>query len=459
MASPSITALSNAGDPMPKRKMKFGITNYILPIFVQDSTSTTGGGLAGLSNSTSGLTCKYKKDTAATWTTVTLVAGTVGTYVSSGFVDAASGIAGMYELCVPNAAYTISSTRSVTIILYGATNMVPLILEIELDQVDYQSNTDFLASVPTVVNPVAIADNAISSTTFLAGAITPAAFSAPAPCNLTQIDGLTTAGNNAVFNLKQLNIINATGDALVASSNAGNGILASGGGTGHGLKAQGGATSGNAVNATAAAGTAILASSTGGSGSGIAATGNGNASGLSCTGGATGHGFSATGNSAAAGISCTGGAAAGPGLYCNSGGGAGSGILATGTGTGAGIVAQISGAGGSGHGIRATGGVGTAGTAAGYGIYASGGAAHASSGGIAGVGLQVTGGAGAASTNGPAVGALFQGGGNITVPAPAHGLSLVPSSTGSGLSGTLAASTLASFFSVNSGTTYAASVA
>src|SRR5262245_39589882 len=152
MAGPTVTVLNAMGETMPKRKMKWGITNYILPIFVQDSTSTSGAGLGGLLFSTSGLVCKYEKETLATWTTVTLVAGTVGTYVSSGFVDAASGVTGLYELCLPNAAFSLSSTRSVTIVLYGATNMVPLIMEVELDQVDYQSNTNFLASVPNVLN-------------------------------------------------------------------------------------------------------------------------------------------------------------------------------------------------------------------------------------------------------------------------------------------------------------------
>src|SRR5262245_53669219 len=175
MAQPTVTALSNAGDPMPKRKMKFGIANYILPIFVQDSTSTTGGGLTGLVFSTSGLTCKYKKENFAGWTSVGLVAGTVGTYTSGGFVDSASGINGMYELCVPNAAFT--GTRSVVIILYGAANMVPLIMEIELDAVDYQSNSNFLASVPSVGQVTSILDGAILATTFAAGAITPAAVS------------------------------------------------------------------------------------------------------------------------------------------------------------------------------------------------------------------------------------------------------------------------------------------
>jgi hypothetical protein len=62
--------------------------------------------------------------------------------------------------------------------------------------------------------------------------------------NLTSIDGQDTNGNNATLNLKQLNIVNNAGSALVASStgNNGSGIQASGNGAGHGVFGTGGAT-------------------------------------------------------------------------------------------------------------------------------------------------------------------------------------------------------------------------
>jgi len=68
--------------------------------------------------------------------------------------------------------------------------------------------------------------------------------------DLTDIDGLATNGNNATLNLKQLNVVNSAGSAIVASSTggAGSGINASGNAAGDGIKATGGA-SGNGLNA------------------------------------------------------------------------------------------------------------------------------------------------------------------------------------------------------------------
>jgi hypothetical protein len=42
-----------------KENVLAGTTSYRIPIFVQNSTSATGGGLTGLTYSTSGLSCAY----------------------------------------------------------------------------------------------------------------------------------------------------------------------------------------------------------------------------------------------------------------------------------------------------------------------------------------------------------------------------------------------------------------
>lgn len=64
------------------------------------------------------------------------------------------------------------------------------------------------------------------------------------PVDLTSIDGLATAGNNATLNLKQLNVVNSAGSAIVATSSGGNGsgIAASGNGTGSGFLGTAGAS-------------------------------------------------------------------------------------------------------------------------------------------------------------------------------------------------------------------------
>ena len=62
--------------------------------------------------------------------------------------------------------------------------------------------------------------------------------------NLTKINGSATNGNNATLSLKQLNIQNDSGNALIAYSTGGNGhgILAAGNGSGSGTASTGGAT-------------------------------------------------------------------------------------------------------------------------------------------------------------------------------------------------------------------------
>jgi hypothetical protein len=121
-----------------KENVLAGTTSYRIPVFIQDSTSTTGGGLTGLTYATSGLTCAYwrSSDGNTGMTTVTLATATLGTFTSGGFVtkDATNG-PGLYELGVPNAAIA-SGADWVVIILKGAANMVPVRIEIQLTGYD-----------------------------------------------------------------------------------------------------------------------------------------------------------------------------------------------------------------------------------------------------------------------------------------------------------------------------------
>ena len=151
----------------------------------------------------------------------------------------------------------------------------------------------------------------------------------------------------------------------------------------------------NVVNST---GTAIIASSTGGGGEGITATGNGAGAGMRVTGGATGKG-----------LHTQGGVTSGDGLYSEALA-SGSGIIARAAGTGDGILAQGPGAVSSGtsSGFRADAtvnghGLFLQGSGTGHGIFAqgtsgiraegsSGGAGIAALGGATGHGIQALGG-------------------------------------------------------------------
>ena len=129
-------------------KIKAGTTSRSIPIRVQDSTSTTGALLSGLTASSSGLTCKYRRQGQAVEQTVSLIAVgvTLDTYTPGGFIPDTI-LAGHYELQIPNAALQTGATY-VVITLHGAANMVPVAILIELDAVDYQVDA-FGALKPT----------------------------------------------------------------------------------------------------------------------------------------------------------------------------------------------------------------------------------------------------------------------------------------------------------------------
>lgn len=118
-----------------------------------------------------------------------------------------------------------------------------------------------------------------------------------------------TVGAALVMYLKQLQIVNSAGDALVLSSTGSNGqgINASGNGTGAGMKLTGGAT-GNGLNALggATSGSGVKVSGTNGNAIALELAGQGSAAGLSATGGATGPGGKFVGGSTSgAGVSVT----------------------------------------------------------------------------------------------------------------------------------------------------------
>lgn len=151
-----------------KRKLTAGIASVTLPIFVGDSSSTTGGGLGSLVYNTSGLVGEYRRQGESSWTSISLVAGTLGTFTSGGWV-ADGSLTGAYEVGIPDAAFA-SGARFVLIRFRGATNMLPVLIEIELDAVNYQSASSFLTGVNGIAPPTNWNLMAINSL----GAVTPA---------------------------------------------------------------------------------------------------------------------------------------------------------------------------------------------------------------------------------------------------------------------------------------------
>jgi hypothetical protein len=123
-----------------KLKIKEGTTSKLVKLFIQDSSATDGSGLTGLLYNSASLTAYYIPEGDASATAITLATATVGTYTSGGFKEVDStNMPGVYELGLPDAVIDATSEGSVVVMLKGATNMAPVLLEIELDKVDYRS--------------------------------------------------------------------------------------------------------------------------------------------------------------------------------------------------------------------------------------------------------------------------------------------------------------------------------
>ena len=110
-----------------------GTTSKIIEIFIQDSSSSVGAGLTGLVYNSAGLTGYYLRNGAGSTTAITLATMTAGTWATGGFVEVdATNMPGIYQLSLPDAVLA-TGANSVVVMLKGATNMAPVLLEIQLD--------------------------------------------------------------------------------------------------------------------------------------------------------------------------------------------------------------------------------------------------------------------------------------------------------------------------------------
>jgi len=119
-------------------KIKRGSTSVRRLIFVADSSSTVGAGLANLAHDTASLVAYYFAGDLSNEVQITLATATLGTWTSGGFVAVDNtNMPGWYEIGIPNAA--LDGGNECAIQLRGAANMVPVNMYIELDTVDYQT--------------------------------------------------------------------------------------------------------------------------------------------------------------------------------------------------------------------------------------------------------------------------------------------------------------------------------
>ena len=109
-------------------------------IFIQDSSSTTGAGLTGLAYDTASLVCYYVRPGSAA-AALTLATQTVtGGHSDGGFVEIDStNMPGVYRLDLSDAILA-TGVDTVVVMLKGAADMAPLVLEIQL--VTFDLNID-----------------------------------------------------------------------------------------------------------------------------------------------------------------------------------------------------------------------------------------------------------------------------------------------------------------------------
>lgn len=138
---------------MAKISIKAGTASKLLDLFISDSSSTTGAGLTGLVFNTASLTAYYYREGAGSATAITLATMTLGTWATGGFVVIdGTNMPGCYQLAIPDAAIA-AGAKSVIVMLKGATNMAPLVLEVELTATDNQSATAFITGINSLAPP------------------------------------------------------------------------------------------------------------------------------------------------------------------------------------------------------------------------------------------------------------------------------------------------------------------
>lgn len=117
---------------MAKLAVKPGTTSLIAYVFIQDSSVTTGAGLTGLAFNTGSLVASYVRPAAARSAITLATQTTTGAFSSGGFVEVDStNMPGVYRFDIPDAAIA-TGVRSVVVMLKGAANMSPCVLEIDL---------------------------------------------------------------------------------------------------------------------------------------------------------------------------------------------------------------------------------------------------------------------------------------------------------------------------------------
>lgn len=109
-----------------------GTTDITLTLFIPDASSSVGDGLTGLVFNSSSLVCYYVRPPAAAIQIALITQTTTGAHSDGGFVEMdATNMPGIYRIDLPDTVCA-AGAASAFIILEGAANMVPALVEIGL---------------------------------------------------------------------------------------------------------------------------------------------------------------------------------------------------------------------------------------------------------------------------------------------------------------------------------------
>ena len=208
---------------MAKLSLLAGTTSKLLDVFIQDSSSTTGAGLTGLAYNTASLTGYYYREGAASAVAITLATMTLGTWASGGFIVVdGTNMPGCYQIGIPNAAIA-SGAKSVIIMLKGAANMAPLVLEIELTAIDNQDSVR--AGLTALPNAAAAASGGLVINGSNTGTVTLGALTVTGATTMT--GGLTAAITGSITGNLSGSVGSVTGAVGSVTGNVGGNVTGS----------------------------------------------------------------------------------------------------------------------------------------------------------------------------------------------------------------------------------------
>jgi len=139
---------------MAKLIVKKATTDKTVYLFIQDSSVSTGAGLTGLAYNTTDLACYYIRPGGSA-TEISLATQTVtGAHSDGGFVEVDStNMPGVYRLDLPDAVYA-SGVDSVVVMIEGASDMAPCVLELQLDDYDLSDIDTLLDTIDGNVDDI-----------------------------------------------------------------------------------------------------------------------------------------------------------------------------------------------------------------------------------------------------------------------------------------------------------------